>query len=83
MQINSVNLQQNFDISLQNPPKVKNLAPPGSLPSGSGIRSNERNNRNDGAGIDNRINSKIRYHNPNSYDQIKDGTQNNSYPYQN
>lgn len=71
---------------MQNPPKVKNLAP-GSLPSGSGIRSNDRINRNEISAVplnpDHALGSKIRYSNLPIYDNTKDNTQNSSYGYQN
>ena len=41
VQVNSFNIEQKLDISLNNPPKVKSYAP-GSLPSGNGSKPIEK-----------------------------------------
>ena len=78
-------MQQRLDISLNNPPKVRNLAP-GSLPSGNGIRSSDGKKINEVAvplTSDNGFIQKTKYPNQHLYDNVKDNPQNSFYAYQN
>ena len=78
-------MQQRLDISLNNPPKVRNIAP-GSLPSGNGVRSSDRMKLNEVVvplAKDHGLIQKVKYSNQPMYDNVKDNPQNTFYAYQN